>query len=329
MISLISNYGELLTRLFPIPKNSHGYYEAIFFINGWKRVIVDDYIPIYIQNGIEKPNTCNSNKYSNSFYHILLEKAWAKVNKCYYNIYGGFSSNSLSVLTGFQGEEKIITILSDQNKIIEDMKKGIRKLFYLYGVNTNCHAYSLLDVETYLVNNQNYQVLKIRNPHGKTGTHFLKENDILLRQFTIETNGTRKLRTRAIVEDELAPNFEQFNTTEDNGIFFVSKKYFFKLFESYSKCYFMYNSSTIEFLLTFNLENINKRYFLFEMIVEENSMIQLNLTNHNFSSEGRMLFKKFNPTIKIKCSKGNYLVEWKTILQMKYYFGFAFKEKFK
>ena len=91
----------------------------------------------------------------------------------------------------------------------------------------------------------------------------------------------------------------------------------------------MFNSSTIEFLLSFNLENINKRYFLFEMIVEENSMIQLNLTNHNFSSEGRMLFKKFNPTIKIKCSKGNYLVEWKTILQMKYNFGFAFKEKFK
>lgn len=110
---------------------------------------------------IEKQNTCISNKYSNTFYHILLEKAWAKVNKCYYNIYGGFQVIPYQFLTGFQGDEKLITIVSDQNKIIEDMKKGIRKLSYLYGVNTNCHAYSLLDVETYLVNNQNYQFLKI------------------------------------------------------------------------------------------------------------------------------------------------------------------------
>ena len=57
------------------------------------------------------------------------------------------------------------------------------------------------------------------------------------------------------------------------------------------------------------------------MIVEENSMIQLNLTNHNFSSEGRMQFKKFSPTITMKpfvnndvnknVPKGTYLVEWK------------------
>ena len=52
LLGSISNYGELLTRLFPIPKNNHGYYEVIFFINGWKRVIVDDYIPIYIENDI-------------------------------------------------------------------------------------------------------------------------------------------------------------------------------------------------------------------------------------------------------------------------------------
>ena len=47
MVALISNYGELLTRLFPKKeKNPYGYYEVILFINGWKRVILDDYIPI-------------------------------------------------------------------------------------------------------------------------------------------------------------------------------------------------------------------------------------------------------------------------------------------
>ena len=47
MIALLSNqHKNLITRLFPIKKNSHGYYEVILFINGWKRVIVDDYIPL-------------------------------------------------------------------------------------------------------------------------------------------------------------------------------------------------------------------------------------------------------------------------------------------
>ena len=110
MISLISNYGELLTRLFPIKKNKHGYYEVILFINGWKRVIIDDYIPIITQNDF-KPLTCLSKKYGNCFYNILIEKAWAKVNNNYYNIIGGGSHNSLLVLTGYQGKKFILIII--------------------------------------------------------------------------------------------------------------------------------------------------------------------------------------------------------------------------
>ena len=67
MISLISNYGEMLTRLFPIPKNNHGYYEVILFINGWKRVIVDDYIPVITIENNFHPITCLSKKYENCF----------------------------------------------------------------------------------------------------------------------------------------------------------------------------------------------------------------------------------------------------------------------
>ena len=63
MISLISNYGELLTRLFPIKKNVHGYYEVILFINGWKRVIIDDYIPTINSETIG----CTSQEYQKCF----------------------------------------------------------------------------------------------------------------------------------------------------------------------------------------------------------------------------------------------------------------------
>ena len=106
MISLISNYGELLKRLFPIEKNSHGYYEVILFINGWKRVIIDDYFPnLYDENHLYY-FTASSIKFTNCFYFILLEKS-AKINKTYFNIYGGWSYNSLLTLTGFKGEKSL------------------------------------------------------------------------------------------------------------------------------------------------------------------------------------------------------------------------------
>ena len=329
MISLISNYGELLTRLFPIQKNNHGYYEVILFINGWKRVIIDDYIPVLNYN---KPNMkllgSTSKKYQNCFYFMLLEKAWAKVNKNYYNIYGGSSNNSLLVLTGFDGDK--IRINNDpneeqKNKILEEMEKGIRKHGHLCGVNDYGHAYSLLDIETFLVNGINYKVLKVRNPWGIIGNQIFntKEN----------TNITDELyehfkNRRDIVEDELVPRLQQYNKTVDNGIFFISKKYFFQLFRSYSICYHMFGSSVIEFLLKFSKNDMNQNYFLFKLIVEEKSLVQINLTKHTFNNEGRMIFDYYNPQIKImpsiyennnneingatlkKIPPGEYHIEW-------------------
>ena len=317
VISLISNYGELLTKLFPIKKNNHGYYEVILFINGWKRVIVDDYIPIL--NG--KPLGCQSQKYEKCFYYLLLEKAWAKVNRNYYNIYKGYSTDSLLILTGFSGKEIVLSSLSNIKKrnVSIDMEKGIRRKGHLYGVNTNKHAYALLDVETIQVKNnnniRNYNVLKIRNPHGNTGTLFFGNNNNLMQIFA---------GRRAIVEDELREKYENFNQTEDNGIFFISEQYFLQLFTSYSKCYHFFNSSTIEYLFKFKMDNLNKKYFLFKLTVNENSIVQLNLTRHFFNDKGRMIFNYYkvfigtNPeiiddetgTYFMKIPKGTFFIEW-------------------
>ncbi len=75
MIALISNYDELLKRLFPIKKNKYGYYEVILFLNGWKRIIIDDYIPMLTKDNETKPISCKSKKYQNCFYNMLIEKA--------------------------------------------------------------------------------------------------------------------------------------------------------------------------------------------------------------------------------------------------------------
>ena len=320
MVALISNYG-LLTRLFPIKeKNPYGYYEVILFINGWKRVIVDDYIPI--KDG--RPLGCTSKKYQKCFYFMLLEKAWAKVNKNYYNIYGGLSKNSLLVLTGFNAIFKNF-INADINKIIEDIENGIRKQGYFYGIDDENHAYSLLDIETYLVNNIIYKVLKVRNPWGVTGNNFLKkkDNDDYFNRLCDKFRNRRD-----IVEDELVPRLGQINNTNDNGIFYISKTYLFTFFESYNKCYNMFGSSTIEFLLKINVENLNRRYFLFELNATEESLVQLNLTKYFFNDDGKMEFNStkayqyniemkprypnndLNENIIKKLPKGKYLIEW-------------------
>ena len=112
MVSLISNYSQLVKRLFPIKKNNYGYYEVILFLNGWKRVIIDDYIPVTKDKS--EPIGAQSQKYKNCFYHMLIEKAWAKINKVYFNIEGGSPDNALFVLTGFKGQ---ITNLYEKKKL--------------------------------------------------------------------------------------------------------------------------------------------------------------------------------------------------------------------
>lgn len=315
MIALISNYDGLLKRLFPIKKNNYGYYEVILFINGWKRVIIDDYIPLIREGNNFIPLGCESKKYQNCFYYMLIEKAWAKVNRNYYNIFGGSPSNSLLVLTGYQGKDFIfLNNLNESQKkgILEDMKEGIRTYGNLYGVNTKGHAYSLLDVENYTINNTNYEVLKVRNPWGRVGEeNIFKDNPNLRRLF---------LNKKAIVENELMSNFEEFNNSPDTGIFFISKNYFFQLFKSYSKCYHMFNSSVIEFLLKLTSPNLNRKYFMFQLTVKDKSLVQINLTKHSFNSEGRMKFNYHNPQINMKpfvndeinkkIPKGKYFIEW-------------------
>lgn len=315
MIALISNYDELLKRLFPIKKNNYGYYEVILFINGWKRVIIDDYIPLLNHNNNLIPLGCESKKYQNCFYNMLIEKAWAKVNRNYYHIFGGSPSSSLLVLTGYRGKDFFfLNNLNDiqKSRILKDMKEGIRTYGYLYGVNTKGHAYSLLDIENYSINNNNYEVLKVRNPWGILGEeNVFKANPNLGIQFQ---------NKKAIVEDELMPKFEAFNNSPDTGIFFISKNYFFQLFKSYSKCYHMFNSSVIEFLLKLTSHNLTRKYFMFQLTVKEKSLVQINLTKHHFNNKGKMKFNYYNPQLRMKPFVSNdtnkkipigmYFIEW-------------------
>ena len=68
----------------------------------------------------------------------------------------------------------------DKNNILENKRKGMQRIGYLFSTFDLGHTYSLLDEETFFVNNNNYQVLKIENLWEFTGIHFLESNDNLL-----------------------------------------------------------------------------------------------------------------------------------------------------
>ena len=85
--SIIAEHPEFIEDKFKIKEFSDlGYYEVILFIDGqWQIVMIDDFVP-------SKPQ-------SEEIWFVLLEKAWAKVNRGYENI-NGVETIPLNVLTG-------------------------------------------------------------------------------------------------------------------------------------------------------------------------------------------------------------------------------------
>ena len=330
VVSLASNYGDLITKLLPISKNPFGYYEVILFLNGWKRVIIDDYIPIV--NG--KPITSLSRKYEKCIYNILLEKAWAKVNKNYYNIYGGMPSHSMTVLTGFKGIHKNFnknfTDL-DRKNIINEIENGIKTEGKLFGVNTEGHSYSLLDVNRYY---NKYMVFQVRNPWGEIGNIYenlvKNKNYDLLKLFFKKTRNKDeydiKGNIKGFIEPDLKQEFSDYTFPDRTGIFYISSKYFFDFFSGYDICYSLFDSTVIEYSIKFKDKGVNKRYFYFQMNVKEISRIQFNLSTEVIDNFGKREPDYFNPKIVIINEsdntvedyteaikifrKGHYIIEW-------------------
>ena len=98
------------------------------------------------------------------FYNILLEKAWAKVNKNFYNIYGGIPSRSLTALTVFRNINKNFDCFDHKN-LINEIENRIKTEGKLFAVNTEGHCHSLLVHRYY----NEFIVFPVRNPWGIIG----------------------------------------------------------------------------------------------------------------------------------------------------------------
>ncbi len=174
-LASLTEYPKLITNMFRNEKNKGGYYEIVLFIDGeWQVVIVDDYFPTSKKDG--KLIFCKPNL--NEIWAILLEKAWAKVNGGYLNTIGGLCGEVLQVITGapYIG---LNNIQIPKEKLWKELYNSIKKN-YVIGTGTvesnwidkvglaGQHAYSVLALEEVQVNGNKYQLIKLRNPWGKT-----------------------------------------------------------------------------------------------------------------------------------------------------------------
>ena len=101
-ISSLLKYPQMIYQLFKtltIPKNNC--YQIMMKINSeWKIIIIDDFFPCNKKNNF--PIFCKP--FKNEIWIMLLEKAWAKINKGYINIDNGYSFDVFNSLTPFSSE---------------------------------------------------------------------------------------------------------------------------------------------------------------------------------------------------------------------------------
>jgi len=120
-LSALANKPELVKLVVPddqsFDKNYAGIFRFHFWHYGeWVEVVVDDHLPT--RN--KKLTFCRNLKDQNEMFGSLLEKAYAKLNKCYFNLISGEIMNALIDLTGGVHESFKIKTLAQQASMNEE-----------------------------------------------------------------------------------------------------------------------------------------------------------------------------------------------------------------
>ena len=318
VISLLSNYGQLLTQIFRIDKiNPQGYYEICLFIEGqWQIVIIDDYIPfLCINDDINNLRYigCSPDKNTKCCYFLLLEKAWAKIRGSYIDSISGLSGEVFQALTGF-------TYLNidhedfnkDKNYIFDFIYNKMRNFGYLFSCSSKAdlvgekHAFSVLCTDVFKDDNNKEKInmIQLRNPWGNNRLKDGKKYNMLI----MDEN-----------KEQLFNKIKKFLDNGDNGIMWVDD-YNYKInFESTQCCYSMLGSNVYSFRFTNFNKDVDHNVFLdekiyFKLELKKDSRLIL---SHFFNIKGPRLnleyynldkkrWVKFN--IELFLQKGNYLI---------------------
>ena len=215
-ISALTETPNIIAEIFRSHEvNPNGYYELCLKLDGeWQVVIVDDYIPC--SKTTRKPIFANPK--GHEIWALLLEKAWAKVNRGYINTVAGNASEVIECMTNFPYNWNVVEntdseelwakiVKASGNKYVMTtsipQRKGAKERGLVEG-----HQYSLTSGKEY----NGIRLLKIRNPWGSM-------------KYTGEWHQNDEKWT-----DDLKAAFDYKSTYDGEGEFFISWedfKYFF------------------------------------------------------------------------------------------------------
>ena len=318
-------------------KNENGFYEIEFCIDGKNQiVIIDDYLPAFK----DSKKACYAQPIKKQIWVMLLEKAWAKVNRGYIYIISGYNSEALEFLTG-RGSFKY-KLKNKEGEELKNYQRKILKKIQLADKNNTSISCSIIknendkDIEDIkklgLVPNHAYSILdflKIETLQGEKVYLFKLRNPWASKEWIGDWSDESTLwdsKTKSQVK------FEE----KDDGIFFINDIDFFKYFNDVEICYLFLDSE--EAIYEIDEENIqNAGVFIIETeeegflsvsVPRENCRIHPNLTKkilptylslNKYNPNAKNKFKTFidydsvsvpdnNCTLNLRINKGNYLI---------------------
>ena len=204
-ISSLLKYPQMIYQLFKtltIPKNNC--YQIMMKINSeWKIIIIDDFFPCNKKNNF--PIFCKP--FKNEIWIMLLEKAWAKINKGYINIDNGYSFDVFNSLTPFSSEiiyhknlkkENELWYLIRKNDLNNNILTCITKKdddIENFGL-VSCHSCSIIKTCEKIIKGKKIKLIQIRNPwgkkewNGKYSNYYLEKNPDIMKYFNNEKRDT-------------------------------------------------------------------------------------------------------------------------------------------
>lgn len=170
-ISALAEKPERVKKLFYTQNVSpDGKYKIGLYHEGlWTLYEIDDYFPCIGNNIAFSGPRFEDNVIE--LWVILLEKAWAKKHKGYFNIEDGYAEDALRDLTGAPCETirtsaediwKVLKESNEKNYIVTGSIENQQEINNQIGLVT-LHSYSIIEIQEYLTE----KLLLIRNPWGR------------------------------------------------------------------------------------------------------------------------------------------------------------------
>ena len=328
-ISALCDYPGLIKNIFINQEyNPDGYYTLVLFIDGeYKTIYLDDYFPCL--KGTNIPYFTKVNNFS--FWPLLLEKAWAKINSSYQNALSGWPNDIFRAFTGFACEElnhseetperiwRIIKTVKENNGIICTSTKigeGINEVGLIPGI-----SYSVINaVEVEDEKNRKIFLLKLRNDLGNSVWNGdWSENSVYW------TDNIKK----QIPKEE--------KTDKNKGEFYICLNDYISYFSRTDLCYVIYDG----FKQTYDFNNISNiiyphvfNFYLYEKSIVSISAIEKNWRFHkelrNISHPTSIIIAEYDPIKEklqyITCSYDSYENTEKTrVLNPGHYIAWIYK----